>query len=232
MKWKLPLSLEESSRLYWELSKRGAKSLGEKFSWQYGEINEEELAALAILQCRYDPRLLEILIDFFSRGLFHGNPIHLKKLLKANDALPITAVIAEFVLESSAPEEAKDLVRFLREGTRPVPVQLFYYSLHPIGGRKMDEAISRPPWAFKKWGFLSADAPLTRELAKRIYLFDLSSRQNILKNLALTKKRFRLRDYLLAVEGSISRQQALKDLDGASWISRRGKGKGSYYILS
>lgn len=232
MKNELPLNKEELSHLYWELARRGAFCSGEKFSWRFNHMTEEELLTLAVLQSRYDPRLLIILVDFFKlpRDL---HPIHFKRFLRQEEALPIMAVIGEFVLESPASLEAKELCRFLMTGTRPVPTQLFYRGLYPIAGKKMREVIERPLWAFKKWGFLAADPPLLKEKAgPRIYLFDQPTRLRILQELAARQKRFRLKDYLTEIRDSISRQQALKDLSSVRWLRKRGRGKGTFYALS
>ena len=232
----LPLSEKESSRLYWELAKRGAFSSGEKFRWKYEKSTDEELLTLALLQSRYDPRLFAVLVDFFKTPKARLHPIAFKNILRLHQALPIAAVLAEFVLVSSRslPPEVRETALFLQAGVSPVPTQLFYRDLYPVGGSKMREASFQPLWAFKKWGFLASDAPLLKEKKtdKKIYLYDLSSRRQILKKLAEQKRRFRLKDYLASIADSISRQQALKDLSTISWIRKRGKGKGMVYEVN
>ncbi|MBI2981670.1 MAG: hypothetical protein HYY44_05190 [Deltaproteobacteria bacterium] len=223
-----PLSEKESSRLYWELAQKGATSVGEKAPWSYPSLSEEELLVLALLQSRYDPRLLEVLIDFFKRKKFDINPLVFKQKLSQENALPLMAVVGEYVLETTLSSEVKELMRYLMIGVRPVPLQLFFLGLYRIGGRKMEELIQRPLWGFKKWGFLASDPPLSKE-RRKIYLFDLASRLNLLKKLVIEKKRFRLRDYLEAVDYGISRQQALKDLRQVPWIRKKGVGKGTFY---
>lgn len=228
MRWQLPLNARETARLYWELSRRGAYLTGERFSWKYENLSEEELTTLAILQTRYDPRLMAVMIDYLSVPHPGWNPVLFKETLRQREGLPLAAVIGEFVLESAPLEEVKDLFWFLQAGVSPVPNQLFYRGLYPVGARKMEEAISRPIWAFKKWGFLAADPPFLKDrvVRRRCYLFDQDSRRNLLFEMAKKKKRFRLRDYLQEIHFSISRQQALRDL---SWLRRRGKGKGTLY---
>ncbi len=226
----LPLTGPEAARLYWELAQRGASSVGDKLPWGY-KLSEEELLTLAVLQGRYDPRLLQILVDFFSRGKFSGNPVELKESLLNEKGLELMAVIGEFVLQMTDSRRAKELMRYLMTGVRPVPIQLFFPGLYRLGGKKITEVVEQPLWGFKKWGFLAADPPIPKEIPKKIYLFDLDSRRNLLKKLAKERGRFRLKDYLGAIGRSISRQQALKDLKGTPWIQKRGTGKGSYYQL-
>ena len=231
MNGRFPLNLKEGARLYWELSKRGAYASGEKFFWRYEPLNEEELFTLALLQARYDPRLVAILIDFFQTPRPEIHPIRFKEELRKQGALVLAAVVGEIVIEAKVSSEVEDFFRFLMSGVSPLPTQLFYKSLYPVGSRKMDEAICRPLWAFKKWGFLAADSPLLKErvTGKRHYLFDQASRMHILREISEEKKSFRLRDYLTKLHASISRQQALQDLKGASWIRKSGKGKGTVY---
>ncbi len=226
----LPLTEPEAARLYWELAQRGASSVGAKLAWNFEEPSEEDLLTLAVLQSRYDPRLLQILVDFFSRGKFQGNPVEFKESLANQKACALMAVIGEFVLQVTDSRRVQELMRYLATGARPVSTQLFFPGLYRLGGKKIAEAVERPLWGFKKWGFLAADPPISKEM-DRFYRYDLDSRRNLLKRLAKERARFRLKDYLDRIGRSISRQQALKDLKGTEWIQQRGTGKGSYYQL-
>lgn len=230
MKMRLPLRAKEAARLYWELSQRGAFCTGEKFPWRYERMSEEGLLTLSVLEARYDPRLLAVLIHLF-RSPQKLDPVLFKECLRQTGALSVMAVISEFVLEFPVAIQVKEFCRFLMTGTQPVPTQLFYRGITPLGGRKMEEAIAKPPWAFKKWGFLAADPPLLKEAlsTERRYLFDQDSRLEILRGFTKNQGRFRLRDYLKEIGFSISRQQALKDLRGVPWIRKTGVGRGSLY---
>ncbi len=154
-------------------------------------------------------------------------------MLKKLREIPASAVIGEFILDSTAPEFNKDLFRFLMTGAMPVPTQLFYRNLYPIGSRSMEETIAKPLWPFKKWGFLASDPPLLKERIEKFpYLFDSSSRKRILETIAKNQNGFRLADYLKAIHHSVSRQQALKDIRSLSGIRKKGRGKGSTYQWS
>lgn len=229
----LPLNLNEAARLYWELARRGAFCNGEKKPWAYKSLSDEELLVLAILQSRYDPRLMAVLVDYFHDPRLL-EPVRFKKLLREHQALSLAAVIGDLILSRKVSDEVRDFFQFLRAGARPVPTQLYYRGLYPIGGRKMGQAVDRPLWAFKKWGFLAADPPVLKERkpAKGTYLFDLPSRLALLRELSRGRERFRLKDYLEKIDFSVSRQQALKDIKGAPWLRKRGQGKGTYYVAS
>ena len=229
----LPLSESESARLYWELAQLGAFCTGKQEPWPYQNLGQEALMSLALAQTRYDPRLLEILVDFFRHGKLELNPIHFKQELKKLNALQIACAVGEFVLDSEAPEAQHDLFRFLMTGTRPMPTQLFYKNLYPIAGTQMESAITTPLWALKKWGFLASDPPLLKDhpWAKRVYLFDLASRLALLRSLAQRQKHFSLKDYLKTIRFSISRQQALKDLSCLRNLVKQRRTKGMVYSL-
>lgn len=231
--WRLPLSEGETARLYWELSRRGAFCDGERRPWRYGRLTKEELHVLAVLASRYDPRLMAVLVDYFSSDRLL-DPVRFKRALRKYGALTEAAVVGEFVLSRPVSETVRDFFRFLASGVRAVPTQLYYRGLYPVAGRKMEEAVDRLLWGFKKWGYLAADPPFLKEtkVDGRTYLFDLPSRLRILRKLSRESPRFRLRDYLERIGQSISRQQALKDLKAAPWLKKRGQGKGAYYVSS
>ncbi len=226
----IPLNEKESSRLYFELSHHGAPAEGRNTPASlFKKLSPESFWTLSILQSRYDPRLLAILIAYFSKTDPQVDPIVWKKELVRCQALPILGVISEFVLET----RKSDLLEYALTGAQPLPSQLFYKSLYKVAGSKMNEVISKPLWAFKKWGFLAADRPALKEdasPARRIYHYDTDVRLNILRDLASHQKHFRQGDYLKAIHFSVSRQQALKDLS-VPWIRKKGKNRGCYYSL-
>ena len=86
-------------------------------------------------------------------------------------------------------------------------------------------------WAGRLKSSESAWPPLLkdRKYAESPYLYDPQSRRQILEILSKSQDRFRLVDYLKAIQYSVSRQQALKDIRSLSWIRKKGKGKGSIY---
>lgn len=230
MKWLLPLTFRESSRLYWELGRKGAPSVGKKYPWKYGKEAEERLMALALLQCRFDPRLAAILVDYFQKPLTI-NPLLFKQILRETAGLPILAALSEFVLASRPPPQVGEFFEFLTTGVKPVPTQLFYRGLYKIGGVKMREATEKPLQPFIKWGFLAADPPFLKEFKPswRIHLFDRPTRLRILRELSLNRRHFSLKDYLGTIHFSVSRQQALKDLSFVKEIGQTGSGKGTRY---
>jgi len=234
VKFRLPLNDSETARLYWELERRGASCSGRRQPWSYRRLSGEDILVLALLQSRYDPRLAAILVDFFKSPHPDLNPVTFKEELRGAGALAIAAVVGEFVNALNPPFRVRELFGFLMSGASPMPTQLFYRGLYPLGSKKMGDATSQPLWGFKKWGFLAADPPFLKEndFPRRCYLFDSDSRSNMLQELAAERKRFTLQNYLVKIRSSISRQQALKDLNAAPGILKKGKGKGTYYCAT
>ncbi|GEM_PF-5288137 len=226
-KYDFPLNEKESSRLYWELSRRGAPCDGVKHPWKYKRLTPEGFFTLAFLQTRYDPHLMAIIIDFFCRHELQFDPLLFHDILKKNGVLAVAAVIGEFVLQ----QKEVALFRFLIHYTQPVSAQLFYKNHPTTGGSKIQEVMQKPLWYFKKWGFLATEPPPLKEknLKTRHYLYDFQSRVNILREMVGRQPHFRLRDYLRLIHNSISRQQALKDLSSLPWVQKKGKGKGTIY---
>ncbi len=230
IKWYLPLTLKENSRLYFELSQKGAFCNGEYYTWKYDTLSEEDFFTLALLESRYDPRLFAILVDFFCNYELHLNPLLFKESLSKREALSISAVLGEYVNE--AKHKNTELFRYLQSWAKAVPTQLFYKAFYKISGLKMRDCVEKPLWYFKKWGFLACDPPLLKERKQnRHFLYDLISREKILGEMGGNKKNFLLKDYLEALNYSISRQQALKDLNQNLKIVKHGKGRSLKYSL-
>lgn len=229
--YRVPLGEQEASRLYWELSRLGAFCTGKRYPWRDTGLSLEKLLCLALAQSRYDPRLLVILVDFFRKENPALDPILFKRELRQADLLAVMAVVCEWAFEQGVTASVRERFDYWRTGVTPIPTQLFYRGLYPIGGHKMTEAVNHSPWAFKKWGFLAADAPLLKERASsgRVYLYDGPGRIQILREMTQEQRRFRLKDYLKRLHFSVSRQQALQDLKALPWIHQQGKGKGTYY---
>lgn len=229
-----PLDVRKMARLYWELSRRKAYCTGVKYPWRFSRLSLGDLLVLALAQSRFDPRLLAVLVDFFRKDLPGLDPIAFKEVLRRQGLLPVMAVVGEWILSQGIGGVVRDRIDFWQVGVAPVPVQLFYRNLYPLGGRKMAEAVAHTPWPFKKWGFLAADFPFLKEktFSERVYLYDPSARLEMLRDLARERQRFTLKDYLNKIRFSVSRQQALQDLNGVSWICKMAKGKGRYYTLA
>ncbi|MCE9625442.1 MAG: hypothetical protein K8R69_08340, partial [Deltaproteobacteria bacterium] len=215
-----------------ELAKLGANCSGEKKPWPYKPHDQEELLALAAEMSRFDPRLLSILAEYF---MLHWREISPQKLRACYDKMetPQTlAVIAEFVKAAAGDPELRYFADYLQKGLKKLPFQLYFRDLYVPGGelsrRAADESLSQ----FKKWGFFARESPSV-DVFKKVSVgsMDAASRINLLRRLFQTKKSLSLRDYMGALQHSISRQQALQDFAKIAALRGGRQGRGARWVL-
>ena len=66
---------DELARLYYELAKLGATSVGDERPWPYAPQGREQLVVLASQMMRYDARLLSILVQWLAAYYDTLNPL-------------------------------------------------------------------------------------------------------------------------------------------------------------
>jgi len=214
------------NRLYFELAKIGAFCVGEQRGWPYKIDNKEELIALACDMSRHDPRLVDVLAEFFVRKWREINPAKLRGYYKNMKTPQTVAVIMEFLTTVTKDEEAVYLAQYLTSGLRPVPLQFYFFNLYSVGGRLATRAAEEGVYEYKKWGFLACERPVINS-EKRLMsgTFDNVARRNILKRLIDEKKEISLGEYLSALKFTVSRQQALLDIKAIGLIKHGGAGR-------
>lgn len=228
---------EDLMRLYWELSQIGASCVGEIKKWPYsfaskdshiGWRSKEELILLACEMLRYDPRLLSILIIYFTDHWKELNPHHLRQhslLMKTPQAI---GVLKEFILENSSDLELKYFLDYLTRGLKPVSPQLFFIGLFSVGSLKHEEMAQKSLKQYLQWGFLGRERPIVNLSSKQtVGTYDFQTRKKIILNLLNSHQSLSLKDYLNALDHSISRQQALYDLKHTHKLKLIGHGRGA-----
>lgn len=214
------------SRIYYELAGIGAECVGEKKAWPYDTQSSEELLALACDMSRFDPRLVDILVGYFSKRWTEVNPAKLRGFYGKMQTPQTVAVICEFLLGSAESEELKYFVSYLMAGLKPVAAQFYFRDLYSVGGRLAQRATEEGLFEYKKWGFLACERPFS------MGTLDAASRKNILRRLFEKKGEVSLKDYLNAVRFSISRQQALLDIKSSGMAIGTGQGRGAKWKLA
>src|SRR3989338_849893 len=216
---------EHLSRLYYELGQIGARSVGEKFDWPYTLRESEELFALAADWSRWDPRLLEILVYY---GMHHWRdlkPQRLRDLMREMETPQTVGVIATFI-GIARPDDTESMLfwSYVTKGLVPVSPQFYFYNLHLPGSRLAERTARESLSEFKQWGFLGRERGLIDSATKTAAgTWDASSRMNVLRLLFEQKASIQFSDYLEALAGTLSRQQALLDLKVLP-ARRHGKG--------
>ena len=220
------------ARLYYELEKMGARSVGEKKKWPYKMAEKEELFALAADWSRFDPRLLEVLVCF---ALSHWQTMIPQKIRNYCEQMrsPETiGVIASFIQTAKPKEHELNLYwQYVTANLKPVPAQFYFHDLYLPGSLLAEKAMKESLMEFKQWGFFSRERIIVDSSTKKTAgTLDQESRLNILKRLMKQQKKIQISDYLLSIEQGVSRQQALLDFKALK-AKQKGEGRGSYWTL-
>lgn len=213
-------------RMYFELARMGASSVGSKRPWPYKMKDKEGLVALAADMSRFDPRLFGILVEFFVNHWRELNPTRLRGFYKEMNTPQAIAAVGEFLTGAVEGEDVRFFAQYISAGLRPVAPQFYYYNLYSPGGRLAQRALEEGVCEYKKWGFFASERP-TLEKKHGVGSFDSSARRNILQRLLGEKEEIGLKDYLEALNFSISRQQALIDIKSSGLARPVGAGRGA-----
>lgn len=219
-------TIDHLNRLYYELAKIGARSVGANKAWPYNPATKEELIATACDMSRFDPRLLDILVEYFAAHWRGINPVRLRNFYKEMKCPQTVAVICEFLKNMISDPEVEFIAEYLSAGLLPMPLQFYFHNLYSPGGHLARRATEEGLYEFKKWGFLACERPANAGS------LDKKSRLNILKRMVSLKKEIMLNDYLKAVQNSISRQQALADIKASGIVKPIGHGRGARWKIA
>ena len=226
-----PPSPKHLSRMYFELSREGASSSGERYPWPYPAKDLEHKLVLAAEMSRYDPRLLGILVEFFLKNWEKIRPQKIRELYPQMETPQTIAVITEFARRATRENEIRYFLEYLQRGLKPAPFQWYFKNLYSPGGKLGQEAAEKSLAEYKRWGFLAREAPTVDVYRKKtVGRLDRDSRLNQLRELFAEKSALSLRDYLNALSHSISRQQALQDLKALARKKAGTQGRGARWI--
>lgn len=151
-------NINHLSRMYFELSQKGGSGIGEAVKWPYSPQSTEELTALASDMSRFDPRLLEVIVDWVFHHWTELNPYQLRQTLKTMTCPQTLCVIFNFVSSirrDSVPTDSECLAfyQYLCEGIKPVSPQLYFTNVYPKpAGSLMTRAVTESLQEFKEKG--------------------------------------------------------------------------------
>jgi hypothetical protein len=224
---------KDLARIYFELSEIGARSLGKKCRWPYPKMDKYALLVLAAEMSRYDPRLLGILVEYFIDHWRDINPVKLRRLYTEMKNPEVFGVVGEFLRNTTDDKEVAPYFYHLIDGLKPAPLQFYFHGLYRVGGRLAKRAAESSLAEYKRWGFLASEQPILGGKLKRpIGTLDKDSRINLLRDLIEKKEVITISDYLKLLGHTISRQQALIDLNKCGFARKFGQGRGSKWKLS
>jgi hypothetical protein len=226
-----PPSPKHLSRMYYELAQEGASASGERYPWPYQAKDLEHKLALAAEFSRYDPRLLGILVEYFLKNWSKIRGQKLRGFYPEMESPQSIAVIAEFARRATRETEIKYFLEYLQRGLKPVPYQWYFKNLYSPGGRLGQEAMEKSLAEYKRWGFFAREAPTVDVYHKKtVGRLDRDSRLNVLRELMGKKPALSMKDYLNALSHSISRQQALQDLNAIAKRKPGTQGRGARWV--
>lgn len=221
------------NRAYFELGKIGADCVGVGKPWPYKTQTKEELICLACDMSRFDPRLFEILVRFFIYHWQELNPRTIRIFYKRMQCPQTIAIVCEFVSGALKDDETAFFIEYLKAGLGPASPQFYFHNLYQPGGNMAQRAVAEGVYEFKKWGFFANERPIIdSEKRTTSGSLDSAARLNILQRIIKEKREIQLGDYLRAIKGSVSRQQALLDIRSSGLVVNIGKGRGSKWKLA
>lgn len=222
-----PPNERELERVYWELARIGAPSVGKRRPWRYRPAGREELVALAGDMLRYDPRLLSVLLQLFLERWEKLDPVELRRQMRRMRWPQALLVVFAFARLATTDAEVRHLVDYLSAGwPRVEPAERFFLDAERPGSRTAERRLGRNLGPYARWGFIGAERPTADAAAKTVIgRYDARTRRDILRALLERRGEVTLRDYLEAVEHAVTRQQALADLHGVPGLALVGHGR-------
>lgn len=223
----------ELERLYEELARIGAPSVGRHRPWRYRPHNREALVALAGDMLRYDPRLLTILLQLFLRGWRELNPLELREQMARMRWPQALGVVLGFARLATTEPELRHFVEYVTAGwPRLGGSERFFIDAERPGSRTAERRLGRNLSPYAEWGFVGTERPIADAATRRtVGRYDARTRRAILRDLAASRGAITLGEYLQAIDRTITRQQALADLRQSPELELVGRGRGARWRL-
>ncbi len=220
------------TRLYHELGRLGARTIGERTGWEYGNPSREELVVLASQVARHDPRTLWILVELLATRYATLHPVALRSALRESRWPAALGVAFEFARRVSKDPELEGFARFVMRGVPRARGEQFFVSTNSFAGalarRDAEESLAE----YKRWGFLAREEPVAKELSTTAHgTLGRRERMNLLRRLVERLGAISLSDYLEALGNKASPRQASRDLATAPFLARRGATRAARYSL-
>lgn len=173
---------------------------------------------------RLDPRLAQIWVEHVCNHWQTIAPIFLRDSLLRQPWPNAAGVLLEFAKKK---RRGRIFSRWADLVVTEFPIasgEQFFIGLRALGGEAMAEEAAFSAEEYARWGYLSRENILGKSSSPT---YSPETRRRILENLLLVQPRVRLRDYWQAVDRSISRRQAERDL--AHCLTSHGQTKARYY---
>lgn len=181
---------------------------------------------------RFDPRLAEIIVVYFSHQWKSYPPFEIQEELSKRNLDSTFGVLLEFsesMLAKSRPalfESWKKLV--LHQGKKKGGNEQFFIGVWPLASARMLEMAEFSTREYERWGFLGGANLCPKSMRMN---FSPATRKRILTSLLKTKKDISAKEYWLAIGRCVSLRQAERDLLNQEKVSARGYTRNRRYRL-
>ena len=196
----------------------------------FGKPSPEEVVVLGAEAARHEPRLLWVVVELSIQRYDHFDPLKLRRAA-AKARWPATMGVAlEFARKAAPSAELNDVADFVCKRLLPAAGEQFFLETHAFGGAQMRREAEESLAEYKRWGYFSREAPLSKELGPVARgTLGPAERLNLLRRLVEQRKEISLADYIEALDGRGSHRQASRDLARAHFLTRRGTTRGARY---
>jgi hypothetical protein len=229
-----PPTNEELERLRHELSLLGAPGGGRRRRWPYRPASPEELIALASEMLRYDASLLTVLLQLLLGSWPALNPLELRRQMARSRWPQSLLVVLEFARICNEDRELRFLADYLAAGWRRIdPPERFFLAGDGPAPRGAKRRPGRNLAPYARWGTIGTERPVADMATRRpLGKYDADTRRRILDEIVERRGRVTISEYLDAMDGAVSRQQALHDLRRHGRLAVTGRGRGAEWRAS
>lgn len=187
--------------------------------------------------CRFDPRLAETFILAISRRWKNIDAMKLNDQIRPHIWAGTLGVLLEHVrLQITDKKLYDEFTRWMRTALYKISLgknEFFWIGLDPFAGKRMRKSVENSLAIYTRWGFFGDELLLNKAVFFRSpkTILPRPLRLQKLKDLAQSKERFVLADYMEALEGKVQKRTAELDLKSASFLQRRGNTRSRTYRL-
>lgn len=189
-----------------------------------------------LLEClRWDPRICELAVTFFSRNWRKINPYDLYKLNQRQESPAALAITLEHVLKFKIRSEKKLFKAWMNLILHQCPKannEQFFIGVYPFASLLMRENSERPLKLFSKWGFFERNLFLNKAVnfSNKFTETTKEIRQNVMTQLHKDGEAFTIREYKERVSAPLSQRQAERDLQDNPLFRKVGYTRNRRYV--
>jgi hypothetical protein len=179
---------------------------------------------------RLEPRIAESLVYYISQHWEDDSPLLLNKEILLSSWPQAMGVLLEFseiyLIPKSKHTSYQHWSALVMNNISADYAGQFFYGLRKFAGKLMFEDARHSLKAYTKWGYLGreklvkSDSKLQVKDCRKSWSKEV--RLSMLKDLAKTKRKFQISDYLNLLDHQISRRQAERDIASVKKIKASG----------